>query len=116
MWGRNLFRTGSWRTGMGNPISMRKELADNGSATEPAGGIHSVFARLRRGYQPMAHHELREELDAALAQVSDPLRQAVILRYLEGHSQEEAARQAGCTQVTLGWRAMKGLERLRTIL
>jgi hypothetical protein len=64
----------------------------------------------------MAHYELREELDAALAQMPDPLRQAVILRYLEGHSQEEAARQAGCTQVTLGWRAMKGLERLRTIL
>jgi RNA polymerase sigma factor (sigma-70 family) len=78
--------------------------------------INSLFDRLRGGYQPMAHYELREELDVALAQMPDPLRQAVILRYLEGHSQEEAARQVGCTQVTLGWRAMKGLERLRTIL
>src|SRR5262249_14075461 len=62
------------------------------------------------------HQELREELDVALAQLPDPLRQAVILRYLEGHSQQEAAQRAGCTRVTMGWRSMKGLERLRTIL
>jgi RNA polymerase sigma factor (sigma-70 family) len=83
---------------------------------EMAARLHSLFGRLRGGLQPMEHEELREELDVALAQLPDPLRQAVILRYLEGQSQQEAARQAGCTQVTLGWRSMKGLERLRQIL
>jgi RNA polymerase sigma factor (sigma-70 family) len=83
---------------------------------EMAARLHSLFTRLRGGFQPMEHEELREELDLALAQLPDSLRQAVILRYLEGHSQQEAARYAGCTQVTIGWRSMKGLERLRQIL
>src|SRR5262249_27072584 len=66
--------------------------------------------------QPVAERELREELDAALAELPDPLRQAVILRYLEGLSQQEAAQRAGCTTVTMGWRSMKGLQRLRGAL
>lgn len=59
---------------------------------------------------------LREELDAALAQMPAALRQAVILRYLEGYSQQEAARLASCPQGTLARRAGEGLERLRKIL
>jgi len=83
---------------------------------EMAARLQSLFRRLGGGFQPMEHHELREELDLALSRLPDALRQAVILRYLEGHSQQEAARQAGCTPVTMGWRSMKGLERLRAIL
>jgi RNA polymerase sigma factor (sigma-70 family) len=83
---------------------------------EMAARLSALFSQLRGGFQPMEHQELREELDVALAQLPDPLRQAVILRYLEGHSQQEAAQQAGCTQVTIGWRSMKGLKRLRQIL
>lgn len=60
--------------------------------------------------------ELREELDAALARLPDGLKQAIILRYLEGHSLRDAALRAGCTPVTMAWRSMKGLEKLRTIL
>jgi RNA polymerase sigma factor (sigma-70 family) len=59
---------------------------------------------------------LKEELDTALARLPANLRQAVILRYLEGRSQEEAARLAGCPQGTLARRAMEGLQKLRTIL
>src|SRR5213078_229775 len=40
----------------------------------------------------------------------------IVLRYLEGRSQVEAARAAGCPQGTLGWRAMEGLNRLRKLL
>jgi RNA polymerase sigma factor (sigma-70 family) len=83
---------------------------------EMAARLQSLFRRFGGGLQPMEHHELREELDLALSRLPDPLRQAVILRYLEGHSQEAAAQQAGCTTVTMGWRSMKGLQRLRTIL
>jgi RNA polymerase sigma factor (sigma-70 family) len=83
---------------------------------EMAARIHSLMGRLHGGFQPMEHQELREELDLALDQLPDALRQAVILRYLEGHSQQEAAQRAGCTRVTMGWRSMKGLERLRKIL
>ncbi len=83
---------------------------------ELAARLNSMFARLSGRDRPMEHHDLAEELDAALAQLPDRLQQAVILRYLEGHSQQEAAQQAGCTTVTMGWRSMKGLQRLRAIL
>src|SRR5437588_339184 len=49
--------------------SQREELAAR---------INSLFDRLRGGFRPMGHHELREELDAALVRLPDPLRQAVI--------------------------------------
>jgi RNA polymerase sigma factor (sigma-70 family) len=60
--------------------------------------------------------ELRKELDAALGRLKPALREAVMLRYLAGHSQEEAARLAGCPRGTLSRRAAKGLEHLRTVL
>ena len=58
----------------------------------------------------------RDELDAALGTLPALLREAIVLRYLEGRSQEEAAREAGCPQGTLSWRAMEGLNRLRELL
>ncbi|MGE3804564.1 MAG: RNA polymerase sigma factor [Gemmataceae bacterium] len=60
--------------------------------------------------------ELQEELDLALAQLPAPLREAVVLRYLEGRDQEDAARIAGCPRGTLARRAKEGLERLRVLL
>jgi hypothetical protein len=81
-----------------------------------AARLKSMFARLSGRDRPMEQHDLAEELDAALAQLPDAMQQAVILRYLEGHSQQEAAEQAGCTTVTMGWRSMKGLQRMRAIL
>ncbi len=58
----------------------------------------------------------RDEIDAALAALPAKLREAIVLRYLEGRSQEEAAREAGCPAGTIGWRASEGLQRLRALL
>jgi RNA polymerase sigma factor (sigma-70 family) len=60
--------------------------------------------------------EWRDELDAALSQLPEPLREAVILRYLEGRKFDEAARLAGCPLATLSRRATEGINRLRSIL
>ena len=87
--------------------ARREEKATRGG---PSLGPHGTTPR------PTDRNELQEELDVALGQLPDSLKQAVILRYLEGYSQEEAARQAGCTAVTMGWRSMKGLQKLRKIL
>lgn len=54
-----------------------------------------------------------ERLDDALAELPDTLRQAVLLRHLEGYSQVEAARIAGCPPGTLAWRTREGLAVLR---
>ncbi|OAI42243.1 hypothetical protein AYO40_01925 [Planctomycetaceae bacterium SCGC AG-212-D15] len=59
--------------------------------------------------------ELREELDAALVLLPARLREALILRYLEGHDADEAAAIAGCPPATLRWRSMEALNRLRSI-
>lgn len=52
-------------------------------------------------------------LDSVLASLPKTLREAVVLRYLEGASQKEAAEIVGCPQGTLAWRASKGLDMLR---
>ncbi|MFZ4396052.1 MAG: sigma-70 family RNA polymerase sigma factor [Kiritimatiellia bacterium] len=55
-------------------------------------------------------------LDQELAGLSAVLRQAVVLRYLQGNSEKAAAEQAGCPLGTLSWRASKGLAKLRARL
>jgi RNA polymerase sigma-70 factor (ECF subfamily) len=64
----------------------------------------------------LLRHDLREELEAALAQIPPAMRQAVELRYLQGLSQKEAARIAGCPRGTLAQRAARGIQKLRAIL
>ena len=61
-------------------------------------------------------HELREELDLVLMQLPDRMREAVVLRYLEGRGQEESARLAGCDKGTLSRRCSEGLSRLGGLL
>jgi WD40 repeat protein len=60
--------------------------------------------------------ELREEIDAALEELPEPLREAVILCHLEGRDQQSVARQAGCSQATISRRSAEGLSRLREVL
>jgi RNA polymerase sigma factor (sigma-70 family) len=73
---------------------------------------------VRRNAKPDAASEaqLREELDVALMKLPDRLREAVVLRYLEGRDQEEAARLAGCDKGTLSRRCTRGLSQLATCL
>jgi RNA polymerase sigma factor (sigma-70 family) len=65
---------------------------------------------------PATENELREELDRVLLQLPDRMREAVVLRYLEGHGQEESARLAGCDKGTLSRRCTEGLKRLQSLL
>jgi RNA polymerase sigma factor (sigma-70 family) len=53
------------------------------------------------------------ELDRALAALPAAQRQAVVLRYLEGRGEKEAAEIVGCPQGTLSQRASRGLAGLR---
>jgi RNA polymerase sigma factor (sigma-70 family) len=52
-------------------------------------------------------------LDEELEKMSGKNRNAVILRYLQGFSQEEAAQRAECSVKALSVRASRGLEQLR---
>jgi RNA polymerase sigma factor (sigma-70 family) len=60
--------------------------------------------------------ELSDEVAFALAQLPTRLRQPVVLRYLEGLGQREAAQRLGCPQGTLATRTREGLLRLRALV
>jgi RNA polymerase sigma factor (sigma-70 family) len=72
-------------------------------------------AQTRRPPSPGAC-ELREEVALALTRLPTRLRQAVVLRYLEGLGQREAAQRLGCPQGTLATRTREGLLRLRALV
>lgn len=59
---------------------------------------------------------LADELQHAMNRLPKPLKEAVQLRYVEGHSQIEAAQVVGCPRGTLSQRAAHGLSRLREML
>jgi len=56
------------------------------------------------------------EMDEALETLPEKLRDAVVLRYLEGKSREEAATELGCVVNTFDQRVSRGLEGLRSAL
>jgi RNA polymerase sigma factor (sigma-70 family) len=60
-----------------------------------------------------ARQAVLDAVDGELLALSARHREAVILRYLRGHSQEEAARLAGCSVTALSVRASRGIETLR---
>jgi len=89
--------------------------------------LHSRIRRHRREAKAAdamrQHHmnrsdtsDLREELDAAISRLPAPLREALVLRYLEGYEVDSSARMAGCSQRTFARYCNEGLERLREIL
>ncbi|OAI48693.1 hypothetical protein AYO44_18725 [Planctomycetaceae bacterium SCGC AG-212-F19] len=104
---RRLLSGWLYETARGIASNFRKVAARRRQREREAGGVNDLHAGDR---------ELQEELDAALLRLPYTLREAVILRYLEGRSQEEAAQVAGCPQGTLARRSAEGLHRLREIL
>jgi RNA polymerase sigma factor (sigma-70 family) len=64
-------------------------------------------------HEQAAHAELRELLDAGLAKLPEAHRQALLVRYLEGLSLEQASEQLGLTPAAVAKRCERGLDRLR---
>jgi RNA polymerase sigma factor (sigma-70 family) len=60
--------------------------------------------------------QLREEIDAALQRLPTHLKEAVVLRHLEGRNVGEAATMTGCSERTQTRYTAEGLDRLRQIL
>ena len=73
-----------------------------------------VAALTRRPSAP--HCELHTELALALNRLPTRLRQPLVLRYLEGLGQREAALRLGCPQGTVATRTREGLLRLRALV
>jgi len=60
-----------------------------------------------------AWEELQPILDEELSRLPEKYRNSIVLRYLQGKSNEEASREAGCPAGTMSWRLAHGLDLLR---
>jgi RNA polymerase sigma factor (sigma-70 family) len=109
------------------PELVRRSVSGWLHETARGRAINELRARQRRvrreevaASRPAAPQKLAtglaEELGAALHQLRTRLRQAVVLRYVEGRSLAEAAQAAGCPAGTMGRRSMEGLRQLRSIM
>ena len=76
----------------------------------------AVVALARRPSLSDGTVELQEDVALALGRLPTRLRQPLVLRYLEGLGQREAAQQLGCPQGTLATRTREGLLRLRALV
>ncbi len=70
-------------------------------------------AMLRSKAKNVSWEEVRPELDAAIASLPRKQRDAIVLRYLQGRSENEAAAEMGCPRGTLSAWATRGLSKLR---
>ncbi len=102
----------AWLHSVARNVSLRSLQARSRRAKREKEAA-MVQAREQQGAVGPEGDRALEWLDQELGSLPAPQRQAVILRYLEDRSQEEAARLAGCPQGTLSKRASRGLERLR---
>jgi len=75
---------------------------------------HATLARLQIRASDSCERD--QEVERALGRLPTRLRQAVVLRYLEGLGQREAAQRLGCPQGTLATRTREGLLRLRALI
>ncbi len=83
--------------------------------------VHEREAAMKRPEEtapsgPDAGAELRAQLDAAMAGLPASQRQAAVLHYFYGKTQEEIARETGCPRTTVTRRLSSALEKLRRSL
>lgn len=60
--------------------------------------------------------ELKPQLDHSLAQLSSKFRDVIVLCYIEGRTQKEAASQLSCSESAVSKRLKKGIETLRRLM
>jgi len=102
---------GAWFQGVARKVALmaRRTAVRCARHEEEAGMLRSLAS------QPRApgNGQVSELMDREMERLPLLQREAVVLRYLEGHSEAESASIAGCPVGTLSRRASEGLQRLR---
>jgi|GEM_PF-1120639 len=96
-----------WRNDRRKSQRRRALLA---ATAEPPAASHE------RASDGVVLDELQRRLDAALAELPDPLREAFVLRVIEALPLREAATLAGVSESTISKRAHKAEQRVRAAL
>lgn len=105
---------GGWLHAVARRVSLE---TINRRMVEARGTEAAALAKNADGAGQTADVEaVLRSLDAEMERLTPAQRQAVVLRYLEGHSQEKCARLAGCPVGTLSRRASEGIAKLRARL
>ncbi|MBL8798998.1 MAG: sigma-70 family RNA polymerase sigma factor, partial [Planctomycetia bacterium] len=101
---------GSWLYGVAYRVALRarSNAARRRSHEREAESMSPATADSRAAWD-----ELRPILDEELNRLPEKYRTSIVLRYLQGKSNEQAAREAGCPAGTMSWRLAHGLDLLR---
>jgi RNA polymerase sigma factor (sigma-70 family) len=110
---RNPTSVASWLHGVAHRLALeaKRQGARRRARERRAATITKVAPGTR-----VAWEDLQALLDEALRQVPQRYRAPLLLCYLEGKTQEEAARQLGCPLGTVRSRIARGRERLKAVL
>jgi RNA polymerase sigma-70 factor (ECF subfamily) len=93
-------------------ITGEAELSDESAVLLASQLVASDTGPLQR----LARREMADRVQCAVGRLSPSLRDALLLRYLEQLSAEEAAEVAGITQVAFKQRLVRALKQLRELL
>jgi RNA polymerase sigma factor (sigma-70 family) len=101
---------GSWLHGVAHRVALKVRLQQ---ARRQNREKRAADMRSNRSGGESSFSEVRAVLDAALGELPPKYRGALVLCYLEGMTQEEAARRLGCPPATLRTRVARGRKLLR---
>src|SRR5207237_3834002 len=103
----------SWLHGAAQRLALQ---AKGQAARRTAREKRAFDMRRTSGENDNAWQALQATLDESLRQVPEKYRAPLLLCYLEGKTQEEAARQLGCPLGTVRSRLARGRARLKVVL
>jgi len=110
---RKVESVASWLHAVAYRLALEAKGQDN---RRQAREKQAADMRKTSSVSDMAWQELQVTLDDALRQVPQTYRAPLLLCYLEGKTQEEAARQLGCPLGTVRSRLARGRARLKLLL
>src|SRR5262249_51352528 len=101
---------GSWLHGVAHRLALK---ARRQQARRQAREKRAADMRRTRPGGETSLSEVQAALDAALGELPEKYRAVLVLCYLEGKTQEEAARRLGCPLATVRTRVARGRKLLR---
>src|SRR6185369_2555455 len=95
-----------------NAARFRRRSETNRAAREIVAAEHADTSTAT-SEELLARHELQQLLARLVAELDEPFRTAILLRYAEGLEPSQIARRLDVPPSTVRWRVKEGLERLR---
>jgi RNA polymerase sigma-70 factor (ECF subfamily) len=104
-----------WGRHKGKEVAIEDEVSDNGSGAQVCIG-ETLADQQPSPFDCAASSEVKSRVEAALREVPEPFRTALVLRDIEGLSYEECAEVLGTQLGTVKSRLMRGRAALKVLL